>query len=390
MRLSEISPALDAIAPPPLAGSWDNVGLIAGHGAWGDASTPPRLLLCIDLTEAVAHEALRVHEDAGLDAVVAYHPPVFAPIKRLTGDSREGRTILPLLERRVGVYSPHTALDGVPGGVNDWLLALAAPPETHAPGSVRPIEPARGRVGFKLVTFVPDAHADAVADALAAAGAGVIGNYTRCTFRSPGTGTFRGDDSSNPTVGSRGSYEQAPETRLEMVCPTNRVDEAIHALRSAHPYEEPAFDIFPLEAPARADGAGMGRVCELAEPTPVDAIASRLNTGLGLAPGVLRVATPATNERVTLVAVCPGAGGSLFDKNRVAAPGTLLATGEMRHHDVLGALDRGASVLLAGHTNTERPFLPRYAEMIESRIPGAAVRVSGADRWPFDPPASPA
>lgn len=259
-RLSEVLAALEAIAPLHLAEAWDNVGLLLEPR--GGDPTVQRALLTIDLTEPVLDEALA----SGADLVVAYHPPIFAPLKRLTQGEAGQRTILRAAAAGIAVWSPHTALDAVPGGVNDWMLGLAGTLTDVAPIAARPDEPA----------------------------------------------------------------------------------------------------------------AGPGRLARLREPAPLDTLVARFKEGLAL-PSV-RLARGADAPIGTL-AVCPGAGGSLFEGIRA----DLLVTGEMRHHDVLAHVARGMSVILTEHTNCERGYLPHLAERLRAACPALLVDVSTRDRDPLAP-----
>lgn len=378
MRLDGILTALQALAPHHLAEPWDQVGLHVGDpGARID-----RALLCIDLTEAVLEEAI-THK---AQLVVAYHPPIFKPLARLTTADPKQRIILRAARKGIAIYSPHTALDAAEGGVNDWLASgLGA-------GEVRTIKPSgsadgngiRGR-GFKLVTFVPTEAADKVRSALCRSGAGRIGDYEGCSFSGPGEGTFKGGDTTSPAVGKAGRFERVPELRLELPVPADRLAEVVTALREAHPYEEPAFDIYPLQSPPGGESrTGQGRVLTLDKPVSLTTLVNRTKGHLGLK--VLEVASPGAakaSKRIQRIGLCAGAGGSLLGE---ALPGGAIdafLTGEMRHHDVLDAVSRGVSVILAGHTQTERPYLPVYRRRLVE-LTGLTVkwRVSKADRPP--------
>src|SRR5690606_22385947 len=194
-------------------------------------------------------------------------PPIFEPLRTLTTDDARSRTIREAVRRNIAVYSPHTALDAAEGGVNDWLC------DGIGKGKRRPIRPAQCKSAqFKLVTFVPHEHADALRSALARAGAGVIGGYTECSFNLAGEGTFRGGAGTSPTVGKAGRFERVPELRIEMVCPQSALAAVVAALRETHPYEEPAFDLYRLELPPADATVGQGRVVELDRPVSAAAL----------------------------------------------------------------------------------------------------------------------
>ena len=377
--LSDILAALAEAAPLSLAEPWDKVGLLVA----GDGREVSRALLAIDVVPAVLAEA----RAAGAELVIGYHPLLFKPLERLDGATWQGRVALDAVRAGIAVYSPHTALDAVAGGVNDWLVECVAGGAGAAHG-VRALLPTRARGGntHKLVTFVPENALDRVRSALAEAEAGRIGLYTHCSFSSTGEGTFFGGEGSNPTVGSAGHLERVRELRLEMAFAARDLPAVVAALRAAHPYEEPAFDIVALEAPPAADPrVGAGRVADLADSATADAIAARLAPALGVATiARTRSAPGAAQRRHARFAVCAGSGASLLDA--AAAQGaTLFVTGELSHHDVLRAHELGLEVLLAGHTNTERGYLPRLAARLaaDRRLAGVDLVVSRADLDPL-------
>ncbi|MFM7051445.1 MAG: Nif3-like dinuclear metal center hexameric protein [Planctomycetota bacterium] len=377
LPLADIVRALGMHAPLALAEPWDKVGLLVA----GDGRPVSRALLAIDLVPEVLDEA----RAAGAELVIAYHPLLFKPLERLDGATWQGRVAIAAVRAGIAVYSPHTALDAVAGGVNDWLvdsLAGEAAPR-------RPIKPAAARSpGFKLVVFVPLDAADRVRDALAAAGAGVIGDdsrYTHCSFAAAGQGTFLGGEGANPAVGKAGRLERVQELRLEMAVPANALAPAVSALRDAHPYEEPAFDIFRMEPDPSARGAsanaGAGRIATLAQPMTSDEVARGLEQPLGVVrTDIARASDP--SRRHAVVAFCAGSGSSLAE-SAAAEGATLFVTGEASHHDVLHARSLGLDFVLAGHTSTERGYLPRYARALAQRIAGVEFLVSQADRDPL-------
>ncbi|MEM9166524.1 MAG: Nif3-like dinuclear metal center hexameric protein [Planctomycetota bacterium] len=368
MNAAQLITALERIAPPHLAEAWDNTGLLAGDP--GDAIAGP-VVLTIDLDEAVLEEAIELNASA----IVAYHPPIFRPIQRLT--ARDARQWLVLRAIRAGIvlYSPHTALDAAPDGLTDWLASAIGAGDTRA------LTPASGPgSAVKIVTFVPESHLEQLQSALAASGAGRIGEYERCSFSTTGTGTFQGGPGTDPAAGVAGRLESVQERRLEMICPAKAAPLAIEALRGLHPYEEPAIDVYPLE-PLPARGAGAGRRVMLDQATTIAEACERVKAHLGIER--LKYATPDRRDdrRVSVVGAVAGAGGSMIDA--VDANGCdLFLTGELTHHEVIAALDRGVSVILAGHTNSERGYLPTLARRMTQLLPSVDARVSERDRTP--------
>jgi dinuclear metal center YbgI/SA1388 family protein len=375
--LNDVTTAMQSIAPLELAEEWDNVGLLI------EPSKPKpirRVLLTIDLTESVLEEAIRL----GVGFIVAYHPPLFDPIKHLaysTTFAFKQRLAIRAIESGISVYSPHTALDSVQGGVNDWLLegfgaGWSGPMIEYMPK----IDEARPS---KVVVFVPAKHADQLRNAMADAYAGWIGRYSHCSFNIEGVGTFRGGGDTSPAVGKKERLEKVAEIRLEMICISDDVPLIVNTIRAHHPYEEPAIDVYPLTpiTPKELAVCGQGRFLHLDEPVKLTTLVSQIKAHLGLR--AVRVAeAPSTypDGKVHTVGACAGAGGALL-KNFLP---DVFITGEMRHHDVLAANARGISVILCDHTNTERGYLPTLKKKLREKL-GKAVKIdiSKADREPL-------
>ena len=260
---------LDRFAPPALAADWDNVGLLLGD----EAAEVGRVVTCLTVTPNVVAEAI----DEKADLIVTHHPILFRGAKRLSTTTAEGRLLWPLARAGVAVYSPHTAFDNTVGGINDSLarrLGLS---------NVGPLRRHDGERRCKVVVFVPDADLQKVSDALFAAGAGAVGQYEQCSFRSAGTGTFFGTEGTNPTIGEKGRREDVSEWRLEVVCPEATLPAALAAMRKAHSYEEPAFDVYPLKP--LPGTAGEGRVGELPAAVSLAAIRTALSSPTTMLPG---------------------------------------------------------------------------------------------------------
>jgi dinuclear metal center YbgI/SA1388 family protein len=363
MILKQLIDAMEQIAPTKYAESWDNVGLLVGE----PQQKLSKALLTIDYTPAVASEA----RENGCDAVLAYHPPIFEAVKRVTS-SGASELVFDAIKRGVGIYSPHTSLDVAPGGTNDMLADALMLVDT------RPLKMSSPKAReFKLVTFAPRDAVEKVSSALFDAGAGRIGNYSHCSFRSDGTGTFFGNAGTNPTVGTSGSLESVEEVRLETVVPIHKVDDIIAALRKNHPYETPAFDLVTLAA--APDGLGMGRIGKLPGEATAEMLINHLKRELELSHVLI---AGDTQKIVKRAAVCAGACGNLLD-DAIAAKVDLYVTGEMRHHDVLKAIRAGLTVVCTLHSNSERAVLKRLAQRLAKLLPELAMHLSQQDRDPF-------
>ena len=364
-----VADAVNHIAPLSGAESWDNVGLLVGERSW----PARRILLTIDLTDAVLAEAVR--DD--VQFIVAYHPLIFRPITRLTDADAKTRIALAAAQASIAVHSPHTALDAAPGGVNDWLAAGCGEGTTTAIAPHAALPPTETH---KLVTFCPVGSVQPIRAALGDAGAGRIGDYEQCAFEIAGHGTFRGGATTNPTIGEPGVLEHVDEIRLEMVCGSAELGAVIAALRAVHPYEEPAFEVHPL-APRPSPERGAGRRLALTDPVDLKTLVARLKSHLGV--DRVEVATGShAPRRYSVIGLCPGAGGSLLEP-AIAAGCELFLTGEMRHHDVLAAQAAGCTVVLAGHTHTERGYLKVLRDRLAKSLRGARISVARRDRHPL-------
>ncbi|MBX3365178.1 MAG: Nif3-like dinuclear metal center hexameric protein [Phycisphaeraceae bacterium] len=372
MIVKDLIAAIERIAPPEHAEPWDKVGLQVGSL---DAELDGPVVLTIDLTEKVMDEAIQ----KSARMIVAYHPPIWDPLDRITDETAKGRILLRAIEHRMGIYTPHTGLDATPGGLTDWLCEGLSGSETPGKihGDCRALQAATsGAEQVKIVTFVPTEALERVRNALGTAGAGRIGNYTLCTFATPGTGTFLGNTQSSPAVGAPGRLEMVSEHRIEMICPRANLALALETLRQFHPYEEPAIDVYPLEPQPRRR-AGSGRRLMLDQPATLFELAERLRRHLPRSR--LRAALVGDDRPFSAIGVVPGAGESLAPLARREGC-EVFVTGEMRHQKVLECLNTGLSVLLAGHTNTERGYLPRLAERLREALPGLVTHVSNADQ----------
>lgn len=364
MLLSHLIQTFNQAAPESLAQPWDKVGLHIGRAK----AQVKRAMLCIDLTEAVVAEARK--EKCQL--IVAYHPPIFAPLTGLTERSWKERALLTCAEHKIAVYSPHTALDTVRGGITDALC------EALGEGFCVPLQPHKTEShAYKISVFVPETHVERVRKAMSKAGAGGIGNYRECSFESQGIGGFIPMPGANPAIGKIGVRATVLETKLEMLCSdTKTLMMARVAMCTAHPYEEPAFDVVRLEPnPTPIDEAhGAGRLLILDQPVTAQVLANRLKKATGVK--TLWQALPAKAKPIRTVAVCPGSGGSLFEKSSMA---DAYVTGEMSHHTALDLRENGSVVLLAGHTQTERPFLPHVKKMYEAAGAKVEWNISKSD-----------
>jgi len=362
LTIADVVRHLESIAPLRRAAEWDNVGLLLGSST----AKVERILTCLTVTPEVAAEAVQWRANL----IVSHHPILFRPVKQLTDATSEGRLLLELIRADVAVFSAHTAFDDCAGGINDQLA------QKLDLSDVRPLRPWSSEPKCKLVVFVPDQDLVRVSDAIFAAGAGIIGQYSQCSFRLTGTGTFFGSDAANPTVGEKGRREEVSEWRLEAVCPQSLAANVVAAMRKAHSYEEPAYDLYPLAA--EASSLGNGRMGRLKEPATLQSLAGKVRAALACGPVQL---IGEAGRTVHQVAVACGAAASFLD-DAIRSKADVFFTGEARFHDYLRAQASGIAMILPGHYATERLGVEQLAIQLARQWPGVEARASQRDADP--------
>ena len=361
MKIKEIVSALERFAPLPLQDGFDNAGLQVGLT---DAEATGALL-CLDVTEAVLDEAIAL----GYNLVISHHPLIFKGYKSITGKDYVERCILKAIKNDIVIYSAHTNLDNAPEGVNFKIA------EKIGLKNVRVLE-AKENALLKLVTFVPATRAEEVRTALASAGCGCIGNYDSCSYNVEGEGMFRALESANPYCGKIGELHVEKETRIETILPTYRKAEVIKALLAAHPYEEPAFDLYPLQNSWQQAGAGV--IGELETPETELEFLKRIKKTFEV--GCLKH-NRLTGREIQTVALCGGAGAFLMPlaiRNRA----DVFITGEIKYHDYFG---HDTDILLAeiGHYESEQYTKEIFYTIIRDLFPNVEVQQSKINTNPI-------
>lgn len=352
-KVGEFHDAIQSFAPFSTAESWDNVGLLIG----GRGLPVTRALLALDLTGAVLEEAVRLRAEL----VITHHPVIFKPLAALDSASLAYRAVA----AGISVISAHTNLDLAQGGVND---ALAARLQLS---NIRPLTEEHARPYHKIVVFVPVATAQEVYEAMATAGAGRDGGYSHCAFFARGEGRFLPLAGATPAVGEVGRLENVEEVRLEMLCTPDNSPAVISAMRAAHPYEQPAFDV--LHSHARSQSLSLGRVGTTEKPVSPGDLAAFVRERLGAA-GVRYVGGPGA---ITTVAVCGGSGGGLLRAAR-AKGAQALVTGEAKHNELLEAAELGLTLVDAGHFATENVVMEPLRRRLSELLPGAVITISSS------------
>ena len=370
--LADVVAVLDGWYPPAWAEPWDAVGTVCGD----PADPVRRVLLAVDPVHEVVAEAV----EWGADLLVVHHPLLLKAVHSVAADTPKGRLVHTLVRENIGLHVCHTNADSPPGGVSEALA------DALGLTDVRPLDPDPADPLDKIVVFVPHDDVDRMIDALAAAGAGRLGDYDRCSFVSTGTGSFRPLSGANPTIGRVGEQEQVPETRVEMVLPRERRSAVVAALRAAHPYEEPAFDL--LEQAELPGPRGSGRLGRLPEPQSLADFADRVVAALPPTRSVARVAGD-PDRQVSSVAVCGGAGDFLLDRAR-SVGADVYVTSDLRHHPAselrahAHADPQTPALVDVPHAAAEWTWLPVLAERLRRALPTTVeVRVSATSTDPW-------
>jgi len=355
MRIHDIIQELERWAPRSWQESYDNAGLITGDAAWDCTG----VLCCLDATEAVIEEAIQ----RGCNLVVAHHPIVFGGIKRIDPQHYVGRALIRSIRHDVAIYAIHTNLDNLLEGVNGTMadrLGLLN----------RSVLMPKSQQLKKLNTYVPTAHVDAVANALFDAGAGHIGRYDQCSFRQAGEGSFRALEGASPHVGKLGVQHREPEWKLEVLYPATLESSVLAALRSAHPYEEVAYDLVALSNTHPSIGSGL--IGELPEALPEEEFLDRIKSIFG----VVSLRHTATNGRaIRRVALCGGAGSFLIS-NSLAQKADAFLTADLKYHEFFEADDRLLLVDL-GHYESEQYTIDLLQSFLAEKFPTFAILKTG-------------
>ncbi len=354
MKIKNLLELLYEEAPLSWQEDYDNSGLNIGDP---EASTES-VLVCLDVTEAAIDEA--IEKRCGL--IISHHPLVFHGIKQLVPKGPVERAVIKAVRAGIAIAAMHTNLDNSMKGVNKKIAEKLGLTQVNA------LQPFAGRLK-KLTTFCPADHAETVRNAIFAAGGGNIGEYSSCSFNSEGTGTFKAGQHTNPFVGEKGKIHYEAETRIETIVPDHLLQRVVDAMIAAHPYEEVAYDIFPLDNSYDAAGTGAIGVLEktLTETELIEHIAHVFQTK------VLRYSA-LTGKPIQKLAVCGGAGVFLL-QSAIRAGADAFVTADVKYHDFFEA-DKKLLLIDAGHYETEQYTIELIAEILRKKIPNFAVHIS--------------
>jgi len=354
MTIREIIDYLESVSPSVYQEPYDNAGLIIGSPTAPVTSA----LITLDVTEPVIDEAIEL----GCELIIAHHPIIFKGIKRINGNSFVERCTIKAIKNDIAIYAAHTNLDSIIGGVNSKIC------EKIGLTNLSILVPAKGQL-LKLVTFIPKDHLNAVSEAIFAAGAGVIGKYDKCSFNTEGSGTFRGGEESNPFAGKKGELHFEKETRFETIFPGHLKNGIINALIKTHPYEEVAYDLYPLENTLNEVGSGMMGELPGSE-NEIDFL-SRLLEIFGCK--AIRH-TYLLGKPIKKVAVCGGSGSFLLS-SAIAADADIFVTADMKYHDFFIAEEK-IVVADIGHYESEQFTKELFYEILIKKFPNFVLHLS--------------
>ncbi len=351
MSIQDVVKVLESVAPPSLQETYDNAGLITGNTMWNCTG----IIISLDATEAVVKEAI----EKKCNLIVAHHPIIFSGLKKITGRNYVEQTIITAIKNDIAIYAIHTNLDNVLSGVNGRIADQLGLINRQI------LRPKTGTLK-KLFTFVPTAHAEKVRGAIFTAGAGQISNYSECSFNTPGTGTFKAGEGTNPFVGNIGERHSEEEIKVEAIFPSWLEKPVLYAMLAAHPYEEVAYDIMELENSNPSIGSGL--VGELAEPLEEIAFLKHIKEKFNLS--VIKH-TALTGKPVKKVALCGGAGSFLIGAAISAGAGFYISS-DIKYHEFFDANGR-LVIADIGHYESEQFTTDLLFEVLTEKFPNFAV-----------------
>ena len=354
MLINDITDFLESVAPTSLQESYDNSGLLIGSKKDEVAG----VIITLDITEEVIDEAIQ--EKCNL--IVAHHPMIFRGLKRLNGNDLTERLVIKAIKYDIAIYAIHTNLDNVTGGVNGILA------EKLGIKNTRILKPSRSGL-LKVVCFCPTDYLEKVQSAMFESGAGHIGNYDSCSYYSGGTGTFKALGGSNPFVGKQNELHKENEIRIETIVPEFSLSAVIKVMIEAHPYEEPAYDIYKIENQNNNIGSGM--IGEIDKELPIADYLKIVKEALGTS---YIKHNKLISRPVKKVAICGGSGSFLIN-TAAKQNADLFITADIKYHDYFEHVGK-MTIADAGHFETEHPVKELIYALLKEKFPNFALQIS--------------
>jgi len=363
MKIRDISSVLESLAPLSLQEDYDNSGLIVGDPLAEISKT----LICLDVTEEVVEEAI----ENNCELIIAHHPIVFRGLKKLNGKNYVERVVIKAIQNNIAIYAIHTNLDNVlKGGVNSKIANKLGLTNTS-------VLRKRESDLCKLVTFSPKSHTSQIRKALHDAGAGAIGKYDNCSFVSEGMGSFRGGEDANSFVGTNGEIHRENEDRIEVILPKWTLPTAISKLKNEHPYEEVAYDVYPLLNTSQETGAGL--LGMLTRPMTQNEFLQHLKESMKTS--VIKYTSLSSNS-IQKVAVCGGSGSFLIgDAKRIGADAYV--TGDIKYHEFFDG-ENELMICDIGHYESEQFTIELLGDFLLEKIPNFALVLTRAVTNPIN------
>jgi dinuclear metal center YbgI/SA1388 family protein len=362
MKIAEIIQTIEDFAPISYQESYDNAGLLIGD----KLAECTGVLICLDAIESVIDEAIAKK----CNLVVAHHPIIFSGLKKITGKNYIERVVIKAIKNDISIYACHTNLDNVKLGVNNIIA------DKLGLKNRKILEPKTGKLK-KLYTYVPSANKDALLNALFAAGAGNIGNYSECSYSVDGVGTFKGNEDSNPVIGVRNNRSTEPEHKIEVIFPNYLESKILHALKANHPYEEVAYEVITLDNAFQELGSGL--IGELENPVEETEFLIFLKENMQT--DCIRH-TALLNKKIQKVALCGGSGSFLLP-NAVAQKADIFITGDFKYHQFFDA-DNQIIIADIGHYESEQFTAQLFNKIISEKFPTFAVQISTINTNPIN------
>ncbi|MGE4283842.1 MAG: Nif3-like dinuclear metal center hexameric protein, partial [Clostridia bacterium] len=362
IQCQDIIDSIEEIAPLHLAEDWDNSGLLVGDYT----QRINNIMVTLDVTIDVVMEAV----EKKTDLIIAHHPLIFKPLKKIVQQNNIGEMLHMLIKNNISVYAAHTNLDICNGGLNDILSSRLNLHDTDI------LEKVSSQKLNKVVVFVPSGYEDDVRRAMTDAGAGWIGNYSDCTYMTRGIGTFKPLNGTKPFIGKPGEIEKTEEYRLETIIPEEKTDNIIKAMIDVHPYEEAAYDIYPLKVEGNA--YGLGRIGTLKKPMVFKDFVFSLKEALGIE---FVKCVGDENNMISKVAVCTGSGAE-FITAAVKKNVDVFITGDVKYHQAQIAQQMGMNLVDAGHYETENIVVPFLIDYLSKKLENEGVKIYASEKNP--------
>lgn len=358
VKNQQIFEVIEKIAPRYLAEKWDNVGLQIG----AYHQNTERILLTLDVTEDVIYEAI----EKNINLIISHHPFIFNGIKSICVDSGKGRLVSDLIKNNISVYSAHTNLDSAKLGLNHYIAGQIGLIES------KPLDPSPYDRLFKLVIYSPASHTDIILKVLGDNGAGYVGKYSHCSFRSVGKGTFKPLEGSHPYLGETEKISTVPEDRIETIIDDHMAQYLIKKIKNVHPYEEMAYDLFPMDESLTKNANGLGKIGTLEKPMDPKRFIEKIKRALDLKS--VRTAGKAP-KIIKNVALCTGSGSEFIGLAKIKNA-DVLVTGDLKYHEAQRAMENHLWVIDAGHFGTEKMVVYQLKDILDSAFPDMTIKIS--------------